>query len=731
MAKKSRLAPQVAPKMESVEPKPPRFERPTVETVGDLFLKKIFWGMAAVALVAMLWAAAGVGINADDKFQNDYSKKLVNYYGTFGRDTSALFVKDGNMHLYGGFFDATTGFANKALGFQETEVAYHNVRHFFSAILGWLAIVFAGFFTARVAGWRAACLTMFLAFLSPHFFGHALMNPKDIPFAAGYIIALYNMVCALDGLPRPRWQNLVGLGLGLALALATRAGGLLLFAYLGLFGGLHLMMKNGLSAAFSIKNSSPYLKFIIPTAIGGWLVACLFWPFAMQSPFKNPLAALAKFSDLEVHIRVLFGGENVMSDQTPWQYPLTWIWKTIPLGVLFGLMGSVIFLPRLLKKYAPIWVLLAGFAAIFPVFYVVYKNSVLHDGWRHLTFAYLPMVVCAAIFWESLWQFFEEKKKAFGWAVAGLVGLLSLDSMSYLLQNPRLAYCYFNPLAGGVSGQFGNMETDYWGISTRQGLDWLESQGILSEKMDSQIVIATNMYYPVKMLVGKYGDKVKISYQKWENRCNVAWDYALYPTRFIDGSQLRQPTGFPPKNAVHVIKAGGAPILAILKNDNSDCYQGIEFSKKGDWNGAISSLSKEVEKVPNSELAWASLGQALLNNRQLDSASWAAKKCLEIAPDHTQAINLTGLVLMQKGEFAAASKHFEAATRRDASNAGAWYYLAMIKANQNDNQSALKALQKCIEQAPNFKPAIELAAQIYQKMGNTAQAEQLLKSLGK
>lgn len=49
----------------------------------------------------LLGLSLGSGINADDKFQVDYSQKLVNYYGTFGRDTAALHIPDGNMHLYG------------------------------------------------------------------------------------------------------------------------------------------------------------------------------------------------------------------------------------------------------------------------------------------------------------------------------------------------------------------------------------------------------------------------------------------------------------------------------------------------------------------------------------------------------------------------------------------------------------------------------------------------------
>jgi hypothetical protein len=165
-----------------------------------VWLPKAFWGLAVAGLLLLIGLSFGTGINADDKFQVDYSQKLVNYYGTFGQDSSALKVPDGNMHLYGGFFEVVTGFANKGLGFQPGSLAYHHVRHLSSAILGWVAMLCVGLMAIRLAGWRAGIFAFLIILCSPRFFGDSLMNPKDIPFAAGYIMAIYNMAVLLDGL---------------------------------------------------------------------------------------------------------------------------------------------------------------------------------------------------------------------------------------------------------------------------------------------------------------------------------------------------------------------------------------------------------------------------------------------------------------------------------------------------------------------------------------------------
>ncbi len=706
-------------------PNPPvdRVARPSVDSPADPLLRKIFWGVAALGFVILVGLSFGSGINADDKFQVDYSQKLVSYYSTFGKDSSALHIPDGNMHLYGGFFEVVTGFANKMLGFEPTNLAYHNVRHASSAILGWVAILCAALFAQLIAGWRAGLITLIIMLLSPRFVGDSLMNPKDIPFAAGYMMAIYNMAAVLERMPNPRRWNIAGLVAGLGIALAIRAGGLLPFAMLGLFAGLHFLLKNGGFTAFS--NGAVLKKYalvVVGAGVAGYVLALLFWPFALQAPLKNPFDALSKFADLEVKIRVLFEGVNLMSDKTPWDYPLKWIIYTIPLAAIVGFVGSIILLSRLLKKYNPLWVSLALFAGIFPVFYVIYKNSVIHDGWRHLTFAYPTLAVAAGLFWNELANVFSEKKYA-QWAVFGGMGLLLADAGAYIAANPKFPYTYFNPIVGGTKGAFGEFETDYWGVSVRQGIEWLEQQGVLKPDMPDMVVIATNMYYPARQLTAKYGDKVKLKYLKWEKRCDDAWDYGLYPTRFLDGATLQK--GFwPPDNAVHIVTAGGAPVLAVLKDNGKNCSLGMAASKLGDWNSAIERFKAEVANVPDNDLAWVNLGQAYMNADSLELGKAAAEKAIEISPDDVQANNLIGMYWLYKNDGAKAKAQFELALKKEPSNPAAWYYLAMIARSEGDNQTALNNLMSAIKISPNFKPAYELSAQIYEAQGNPQAAQQ-------
>lgn len=734
MAKSGKSKPnQQAPARKAVPTpvQPPKdyLERPEVTTPQDPLLRKIFWGIAALGLLIMLGLSLGSGINADDKFQVDYSQKLVSYYSTFGADSIALNIPEGNMHLYGGFFEVVTGFANKAFGLQPSDLGYHQVRHAGSAALGWVAILCAALLAALIAGWRAGIITLIIMLLSPRFVGDSMMNPKDIPFAAGYIMAIYNMAAALQRLPEVRRWNMIGLVVGLGISLGIRAGGLLSFAILLLFTGLHFLLKNGGLRAFGNTASlKKYALIAVGTAVGGYLFAMLFWPYALQNPLKNPFVALSKFADLEVKIRVLFEGVNQMSDKTPWYYPVKWIVYTIPLAALIGFAGSIVLLPRLLKRYQPLWILLVFFTAIFPVFYVIYKNSIIHDGWRHLTFAYPSIAVAAGLCWNEIAAFFSEKKYL-QWAVYGGLALTLADAGAFIATNPQMPYVYFNPVIGGTQGAYGKFETDYWGVSVRQGIEWMEQQGILKPDMPEMVVIATNMYYSAKQLTAKYGDKVKIKYLKWEKRCDDAWDYALYPTRFLSGSTLQN--GFwPPDNAVHLVTAGGAPILAVLKDNGKNCALGMAASKLGDWPTAISKLQAELSNVPDNDLAWTSLAQAYMSSNQLEEAKAAAEKAISISPDDTQANNTLGIYWMNKNDIPKAKAQFESALKKEPSNPAAWYYLAVIARGNRDNQLALNNLMKSIQIAPSFKAAYELSAQIYEEQGNTAAAQQFRAALG-
>jgi tetratricopeptide (TPR) repeat protein len=690
-------------------------------------LKKIFgFSVLAIFLITTV-LAINSGINGDDEYQVDYSNKLVDYYGSFGADKEALYIEKGNMHYYGGFFDLLTGMVNNALGFDEFDTGYHNVRHFFNGLFGILAMFFVGLLVRELAGWRAAILALWLIFLSPRFLGHSLMNPKDIPFAAGFAVSLYYMIRLLRSMPRPHWKTALGLALGMALALATRAGGLLLFAYLGLFAGLDFLFKYGFSGLTkNTKELLQYLVYGLGAIIVSYILAILTWPAALADPFGHPLAALTEFSKLGVKIRLLFMGENVMSDDTAWYYAPLWIAKTIPLYALIGFIGSFFFLISWLKKFGRTETLLLFFAALFPVIYVIYKDSILHDGWRHLMFVYPSIIVLAALFWVELEKRVLNQKFAL-YAVSGVLLLTALEPTVFIARNYNIPYVYFNPIGGGLSGAYGNYETDYWGVSVKEAIEWLDKEGIIGENMQDTVVLGTTFYFPLSRQTRAQYDKVKLKYVRFNSRYNEDWDYGIFPSRYIRSEHLKSGS-WPNSKSVFSFSANGVPLLSVEKNETRNAYLGQQAVKQRQWAQAIQYFQEEVKAHPDNEQAWIGLANASLNTGQADAALNAANEALKAAPEVEAALLYKGMAHLNKQENQEAILAFQHATRVNDEYFAAYYYMALAYDQNGNVQQALDAVQKAIEANPRFRGAYTLAADLLDKSGQSEKAAQYRKA---
>jgi Tfp pilus assembly protein PilF len=75
-------------------------------------------------------------------------------------------------------------------------------------------------------------------------------------------------------------------------------------------------------------------------------------------------------------------------------------------------------------------------------------------------------------------------------------------------------------------------------------------------------------------------------------------------------------------------------------------------------------------------------------------------------------------------DAAKAKAQFELAIKKEPSNATAYYFLGDIYRRTGEQQKALNYLVKAIQIAPNFKPAYEMAAQIYDAAGEPDKAQQ-------
>jgi 4-amino-4-deoxy-L-arabinose transferase-like glycosyltransferase len=223
------------------------------------------------------------GISGDEVDMNNYGKAILDYYTSFGANKNALSMpkeldRDGVLHLYGGFYDLVAAIVNKFSPFSE-----YDTRHLLNAWAGFLAIFFAAKLCIRFSGYRAATLVVWLMFLAPFFLGHAMNNPKDVPFAAAYIAGIYCFIKFYDKLPQVKWKDYIWPIISLAIAIDIRVAGILLVPFMAVYHVFNML--------FNKSDAKPLRQIMLPLAIVsvcGYLGASLLWPYALQNPITNP-----------------------------------------------------------------------------------------------------------------------------------------------------------------------------------------------------------------------------------------------------------------------------------------------------------------------------------------------------------------------------------------------------------------------------------------------------------
>ncbi len=683
-----------------------------------------------ILFLVMALLSVRVGLNGDDDVQANYSSELPSFYSSFGQDTSS-FNSGPEIKYYGAVFEILTGVTNQLLGFEQSEPRYFKVRHIWNAFFGALAIYFLLLFVAEIAGFQAALLAAFLSFFTMRFLGHSLFNPKDIPFAAGYMMSVFYIYRLLKDLPKPTRGTWLGLSLGIALCIGVRIGGILVIAYTGLFLALYFLFKYKFAGL--TKRSNTLKKFALAFAVpslAGLLISLLFWPYGLINPIKNIPAAFKAFDQFQYAIKVLFDGGMVWSKDIPLNYILTWITITVPIFSLLGALLFLVFSRGIFRRFNPWAISLAAFAFAFPIVYVVIKNSILYDGWRHFLFTYPPALVLITLGWKYLLDKFKEKK-LIQYAIWGLLGLTSIDSIIFLLRNSEFPYTYFNPLVGGINGAMGDYELDYWGASVKQAVEWMEEEGIISEDMTDTVTIASNFSHALIVYTNKFKGKVRPQYVRWRQRYDKKWDYSIFVNRFVDGTYLRG--GFwPTDKTIHAIRANGAPIAIIEKDHPAGyAYLGSEAIRKKQWDEAIDYYQRELQTYPNNELALIGVGMAYLNKNQPQNAKLPLDRALEITPESQNALNFAGYYHFVMGNQARAKELFTKAGTLHSTNATAFFYLGRMEAQAQNYVKALEHVNDCISANGRFKECYQLAVDVYTQMGDAPRANAYREALQK
>lgn len=521
------------------------------------------WETAALALfglcsVLILLTFRDYGMSWDEPVQAQYGEYIIRWYRSGFRNRSALHYL--NLPLYGGFFDVL---AQTAVRF--SPIGMYETRHLVNAAFGLASVIAVYRLTAQLAGQPAGFLAMLFLLATPAFYGHAFINPKDIPFAALYTWTVYFVVLVVPSLPRIPLSRVVPLGIALGLTLAVRIGGVLLFGVIAAaFVFWWVDPRYGRARAGRTCLQILALFHARLAAVGGIAILCMlpWWPWAQVNPLIHPFIAMRTMGAFDWNAPVLFNGASFAAADLPWHYPVTWLLISLPEFLLAGLVvalllgGWAILHGRLFHVFvtdAPYAVLV--FSTAFPLVSLLVSGSTLYDGQRHFLFVVPGLAAIAAI---ALVRLFELLPPLPSLTCAGALGVSLLITVADMVALHPYQYVYFNRLiAGGLAEAGHRFETDYWGTSYKEGVEWLAQASFLPER--GRITVAS---CSEPALTEYYLPQDRFTYVGSLNATGISSPPNIFLATTRWGCHRRLPG-----RIIHVVERQGMPLLYVKQVD--------------------------------------------------------------------------------------------------------------------------------------------------------------------
>ncbi|MGF7209156.1 hypothetical protein GGE65_003753 [Skermanella aerolata] len=440
-----------------------------------------------VVLVLVCITFQDYGISWDEEIQNTYGKKILSYYLSGLEDQSVF--KHFNLYLYGGSFDLIAAIVNTVSPFGEYET-----RHLLGGLTGALGLAGVWRLGRLFGGPRVGFLALMLMTVTPVYYGHMFINPKDIPFACGMVWSLYLMCRMMESLPRVPLKSALLLGAVLGLTLGTRIIGVLAGFYLALALVLYLVLesRSGAGRREVTYKAARIVLSLLPMLPVLYLTMASVWPWSWQEPL-NPVRAATVFANFPWPGSVLVNGTMIKATELPAYYLPLFMVAQLPELVLAGLMAAFLVgglgltkvlttgkgIGELLKEAARPVVLrffLLILSALFPLIYFMVARPLALNGMRHFLFMLLPCTVLAALALDRLWTWGAERWPARQWAIAmPLAVTIIFQTWSMVRLHPE-EYIFYNQLVGGVAGADGRFELDYWGTSIAEATEIMEAK---------------------------------------------------------------------------------------------------------------------------------------------------------------------------------------------------------------------------------------------------------------
>jgi hypothetical protein len=421
--------------------------------------------LAPIALLAAAFFALGVAVSGDIGVTADERETVRAGERNLEIIAAHLAGKpapDWSFHeLTGYYFVVDTGRALWAralapLGVEDPYRAQHWAHLLLSSAT--LGLVFA---LARSTGAspRAALLAALALATLPKFVAHSQNNPKDLPAAFTFALALYGVIST--GLRGGFARSLLG-GAALGLALTTRVHAV----FAPLVGWTWLVLSRPTLARRDVTNQLVLLG-------SGALFAVAFWPWLWPAPLDNAIAAFQGLTGKVFTVPVLYLGQVYPANEVPWHYRAVLLLATTPVSwlALAGLGAAALggrdaSAARGTVRLAALWLAILALADG-----LVWSR---YDGVRHFLMALPALALLAGAGAERALQWLEARRLPAALRALPLlpfaIGALAVASL----------HPYPNAILGAPARWLAadesdrTFELDYWGQSYLEAGRWLD-----------------------------------------------------------------------------------------------------------------------------------------------------------------------------------------------------------------------------------------------------------------
>ena len=384
-------------------------------------------------------------------------------------------LAESSTRQYGVIFDLPMYVAEIILGYNGSMPEIYYMRHLSTFLLFYISVFF--FFLIvrnRFQSWPLGLTACLFLILSPRIFADSFYG-KDIVFLSLFIISIYFFIRYLQ---RKTYINAILFALATALTVDQRITGIFI-PFLAVFlTGVDIIKTDK-----PLNNLPEKLSPLLTYVISFFLFMIIFWPNLWSNPMGNLSNSFTVMNKFPITYYVFYLGTFIKSTEVPWHYIPVWILITTPvIYILFFFLGSFATVKGILKNKMILYsnkdeqqdfVFLLLFAA--PLIAVIIFNSALYDGWRHMYFIYAPFLLIAMT--GLAWLLGLMKKARSGrdrraTIVITVAIVFYLITTSYqMIKYHPFQNVYFNFLVANNAGRY--FELDYWGLSFRQGLEYI------------------------------------------------------------------------------------------------------------------------------------------------------------------------------------------------------------------------------------------------------------------